>query len=427
MSFKKIFQNISSDFVKNKESFATLFVAIPGAFIGAIVEYNEAGLSPYFIKNIGYIAIMIICLLLYKFFNLGKRNVFTVPVYVIVLGEMISVIFRIQNPEVHFEASFLKAEIVLTLMMFGVGMMVHYKHIIILLSINILFMLICCNMEPSYPVEKFCFYGFIVTLGSMVAFFSQRMLVGIYRKLKEANNIIKIKNEELREMNKSKDKLFRIIGHDLRTPFHQLSSLVDMINETECKNEEAEFKALLKESADKGNQLLEDLLKWSSSYKLTSDIELKKQDISEMVERVFEFSNLKRKTKEIGIINKLEQNLKININTTMMETVLRNLIANSIKFSHRGSNITVKSEKIDNLVKIAIIDQGIGICKYRMSNLFVKNKNESTFGTENESGTGFGLSIAKELVEKQNGTFEVKSERNKGTTINMYFPLGQIA
>ena len=427
MDISKLFKDISKGFIKNKESFATMFVAFPGVTIDAVVEYNEAGFSEYFIRDLGYLAIMIVCLILYKFFNLKRGDVYTIPVYVIVIGQMISVILRIQNPEVHFESYFLKAEIILTLMMFGIGMLVHAKHIVILLLINMIFMITCSNLIPTFPIGKLVFYGVIVSSSSLLAYFSQRMLVGIYRKLKKANHIIQVKNEELSAMNKSKDQLFRIIGHDLRTPFFQLRSLVDMIDQTECKNEEAEFKVLLKESADKGNQLLEDLLKWSTSYKQTSNIELKKQDISQVVERVFEYSDIKGKTKEISLINKLQHNLEIYMNTAMMETVLRNLIANSIKFSHRGSDITVESERLDNLIKIAIIDKGIGICKYRLSTLFNKKKNESTSGTEDELGTGFGLSIAKELVEKQNGTFEVKSERDKGTTINMYFPLGQIA
>ena len=140
------------------------------------------------------------------------------------------------------------------------------------------------------------------------------------------------------------------------------------------------------------------------------------------MDKVFAFSDLKTKNKEISLINKLPRDLKVTINPAMMETVMRNLIANAIKFSHRGSDIIVKSEKIGGQVRIAIEDNGIGMCNDSLYNLFEKEKNNSTTGTENERGTGFGLSIAKKLVEKQNGVLEIESEYNKGTTINLYFP-----
>ncbi|WP_344930027.1 HAMP domain-containing sensor histidine kinase [Aquimarina addita] len=427
MNIKTIFQGISTFFGKHKESCATLFVAFPGVALDAVVEYNEGGFTPYFWRDIFYLGVMIACLLLYRFLLLRRGDVYTIPVYTIVLGQMLSVLIRIQDPNVHFESYFLKAEIILTLMMFGIGMLVHAKHIVILLVFNLFFMVSSYLAVPAFPVGKFVFYGVIVSSSSLLAYFSQRMLVRLYRKLKEANKIIQVKNEELSEINQSKDRLFRIIGHDLRTPFHQLQLLVDMIDQTDDQQEKAEIKALLKESAGKGNQLLEDLMKWSSSYKQNAEVVLEKKDISQVVERVFEFSDFTTKTKEISLINKLPKNLEILMNPTMMETVLRNLIANSIKFSHRGSYITVQSEKLDGLLKIAIIDKGIGMCKTRLGNLFLQDKNESTSGTENENGSGFGLSIAKKLVEKQNGTFEVTSEYNKGTTISLYFPLGQIA
>lgn len=427
MDFKKVVHQVSNFFSKNKESCVTMFVAFPGVAIDAIVEYDTAGFTPYFYRDLFYMGLMIICLCFYRFMFIKRSDVYKIPVYVIVLGQMISVLYRTQNPNFNFEAYFLKAEIILALMMFGIGMLVHARHILILLLFNFVFMWTCCAMVPSFPMGKFVFYGVIVSSSALLAYFSQRILINIYRKLKRANTIIQIKNEELSAMNQSKDQLFRIIGHDLKTPFHQLQSLVDMIDQTDSKEEQSQIKSLLKESASKGNQLLDDLLDWGNSHAQSAEVILEKQDLSEVVERVFEFSDFKRKTKEISLINKLPKNLIIAMNPTMMETVLRNLIANSIKFSHRGSAITVKSEHQDGIVKIAIIDKGIGMCKVSLGKLFTNDKNDTTTGTEDEDGTGFGLSIAKTLVEKQNGTFEVKSERNKGTTISLYFPLGQTA
>ena len=414
---------ISTIFTRYQEAIATMIVALPGVGLDAISEYNTAGFSPYLIRDFFYLITMIICYLLFKYKFIKKKDVFKIPVYIIIIGQMISVLFRIQNPEHNFEAYFLKTEIIFVLMMFGIGNLVHARHITILSIINTVFIVTCYFMTPEFPTSKLIFYAVMISCSTLLVFLSQRMLVQLYRNLKNANAIIQLKNEELSKINLAKDQIFKIIGHDLRTPFHQVYSLVDLIDDTDDEQEKAEIKLLLKESANNGNQLLEDLLKWSTAFNKDSEIELKKQNLSEVVTRIFGFSDLKSKDKKINLVNKLPNNLFVLINLTMMETVLRNLISNAIKFSYRDSDVIVKSEQTEELLKISIIDKGIGISKFRLSNLLINKKNHSTPGTESESGSGFGLNIAKELVEKQHGIFEMESKENEGTTVNLYFPI----
>lgn len=423
MTKGKILNYVSNVFTKHQEAIATMIVALPGVGLDAIAEYDTAGFSPYLTRDFFYLGVMIVCFLLFKYNLIKKKEVFRIPVYTIIIGQMISVLFRIQNPEYSFEPYFLKAEIIFALMMFGIGSLVHAKHITALLIVNTVFIITCYFMVPEFPTTKLVFYAVMVSSSTLLVFFSQRMLVQLYQNLKKASEIIQLKNEELSKMNLAKDQIFKIIGHDLRTPFHQVNSLVDLIDETKGEEERAEIKLLLKESADKGHQILEDLLKWSTTFNKDSEIELKKQNLSEVVTRVFEFSELKSRDKNITLINKLPKKLEILINLTMIETVFRNLISNAIKFSYRGSEIIIKAENTKELIKISIIDKGIGISKFRLNNLLINKKNYSTTGTESEEGSGFGLNIAKELVEKQHGIFEILSKENKGTTINLYFPI----
>lgn len=423
MSQGKIINYISNVFSKHQEAIATMIVALPGVGLDAIAEYDTAGFSSYLMRDFFYLGVMIVCFLLFKFNLIKKKEVFRIPVYIIIVGQMISVLFRIQNPEYSFEPYFLKAEIIFALMMFGIGSLVHANHITALLIVNTIFIITCYFMVPEFPTTKLIFYAVMVSSSTLLVFFSQRMLVQLYTNLKEASNIIQLKNEELSKMNLAKDQIFKIIGHDLRTPFHQVNSLVDLIDETEDKEERTEIKSLLKESSAKGHKLLEDLLKWSTTFHKDSEIELEKKNISEVVSRVFEFSDLKSKDKDITLINQLPNEIELLINLTMMETVFRNLISNAIKFSYRGSEVIIKSERTKELLKISIIDKGMGISKFRLNNLLINSKNDSTFGTESEEGNGFGLNIAKELVEKQHGVFEILSKENKGTTVNLYFPI----
>ncbi|WP_298310527.1 HAMP domain-containing sensor histidine kinase [uncultured Aquimarina sp.] len=406
----------------DKVLFTVMFIALPGIILDGIVEYNEGGLSVYFIRAVITFTIVTISLLLQKGGLIRKSRLLTLSVYTIVLGMMSSLFYGVLDPNFEFESFFLKVEVIVSLLFFAVGMLVHFRHIIFLLTINFLFIALSTFYYPSFPLEKLAFYFVIVSGGGLMAYFCQRLLVQLSRKVKEANRLISIKNEELKEMNQSKDDLFRIIGHDLRTPFYQLRSLIDMVDEVDNVQERDQIRAMIKEAADKGNNLLEDLLEWGNIYKKQSQVLLETKKISVIVDKVFAFSDLKTKNKEISLINELPKDLKVTINPAMMETVMRNLIANAIKFSHRGSDIIVKSEKIGGQVRIAIEDKGIGIRNESLYDLFTTEKNNSTTGTENERGTGFGLSIAKKLVEKQNGVLEIESEYNKGTTINLYFP-----
>ncbi|WP_299183030.1 HAMP domain-containing sensor histidine kinase [uncultured Aquimarina sp.] len=406
----------------DKVLFTVMFIALPGIILDGLVEFNEAGLSAYFNRAVVTFSIVTLGLILQRSGFIRKSKLLTLSVYTIVLGMMSTIFFGVDDPNFIFESFFLKVEVIVSLLFFAVGMLVHFRHIIFLLTINFLFIGLCMFYYPSFPLEKFAFYFVIVSGGGLMAYFCQRLLVQLSRKVKEANRLISIKNEELKEMNQSKDDLFRIIGHDLRTPFYQLRSLIDMVDEVENDEERDEIRNMIRQAADKGNNLLEDLLEWGNIYKKQSQVLLETKEISVIVDKVFAFSDLKTKNKEISLINKLPRDLKVTINPAMMETVMRNLIANAIKFSHRGSDIIVKSEKIGGQVRIAIEDNGIGMCNDSLYNLFEKEKNNSTTGTENERGTGFGLSIAKKLVEKQNGVLEIESEYNKGTTINLYFP-----
>ncbi|MDH7447971.1 sensor histidine kinase [Aquimarina sp. 2201CG14-23] len=411
----------------DKVLFTVMFIVLPGIILDGIVEYNEGGFGFYFNRAALTFIIVTTGLLFQKSSMIRKSRLLTLSVYAIVLGMMSTIFYGVQDPNFQFEPFFLKVEVIVSLLFFAVGMLVHFRHIIFLLAVNFVFIGLCMFFYPKFPIEKFGFYGVIVSGGGLMAYFCQRMLVQLSRKVKEANRLISIKNEELKEMNQSKDDLFRIIGHDLRTPFYQLRSLIDMVDEVDNDQERDDIKSMIKEAADKGNNLLEDLLAWGNIYKKQSQVLLETKEISVIVDKVFAFSDLKRKNKEISLINKLPRDLKVTINPAMMETVMRNLIANAIKFSHRGSDIIVKSEKIGGQVRIAIEDKGIGMCNDSLYNLFEKEKNASTSGTENEKGTGFGLSIAKKLVEKQNGILEIESEHNKGTTINLYFPFNMSA
>lgn len=347
-------QKTKSLYKFDKVLFTTVFIVLPGIILDALVEYSEGGLGLYFYRGLINLSIVSVAIALYKASKIKKSTLLSVSVYSVVILMMSTMIWAIKDPNFEIKPFFIKVQVIVSLLLFAVGMLVHFRHIISLLVLNFLFIGFCMFYYPELSIAQLAFYAVIVSGGGMMAFFCQRILVKLSREVKEAHRLISVKNEKLREMNQSKDDLFRIIGHDLRTPFYHLRSLADIIDNVDDELERAKIKKMIKESADKGNQLLEDLLEWGNIYKEQSQVLFETKEVSKIVDKVFEFSDMKGKNKDVSLINKLPNDLKIEINPVMMETVFRNLITNAIKFSHRGSDVVVRSEKVEGQVVIAI-------------------------------------------------------------------------
>ncbi|WP_062054464.1 sensor histidine kinase [Aquimarina longa] len=416
---RKKFNNILFD----KILVPVLFIFIC-TIIHGIIEYFNAGISLYFVRNGIIFLTIIICYLLYRRSVITRSFLLIFSIYVIVIGILFTFLLAYNNPNFLFEITFLKAELILMLFIFAIGMLIHFKHIIFLVGFNIIFSIVCyTTIAKNYPIENFLFIVMLVSGSGMITYIIKRNSMELGWNIKQKNKLILLQNKKLKEMNKSKDQVLRIIGHDLRTPFHQLKELIRMMKEVDNEQERIEIEGYIKESADKGSQLLEDLLSWGKTYQNESKIVLVKMSLYEIIERVFEFSDQERKMKKISLINKLSADIEFMINPIMMETVFRNLISNSIKFSHLRSKIIVSGKQFDEKIKISVRDTGVGMTKEYIDQLFLQDQNISTLGTDNEEGIGYGLGITKKLVEKQNGILEIESKPNRGTTIHMCFPL----
>lgn len=237
--------------------------------------------------------------------------------------------------------------------------------------------------------------------------------------------------KKINAANRTKDKLFNIIGHDLKGPVGNLKAIVDMIIIDKRLNADKQFiKVLssLKKSIHAAYFLLIDLLSWSVMQKDGIILDPKTLDMKELV--IQNIDLLEYQTKEKGII--IENNIQDNCNTIADEstvlTVIRNLVSNAIKFTPKGGKIIIESKFEENLIdkssqmwQFSVIDTGVGIPTEKMNSLFNFAQMESTYGTDNEKGTGLGLSICKEFIEKNNGKIGVSSEVEKGSVF--YFSL----
>jgi PAS domain S-box-containing protein len=228
-------------------------------------------------------------------------------------------------------------------------------------------------------------------------------------------------SQKLKELNERKDKLFSIIAHDLRSPFAPLLGLSEfLVNEFDSLRTE-EIKDYNKEiyiSLKNEYTLLENLLNWSRLETKQIEFEPERINLYDKTEDVINLLLGNAKLKDIALFNGIERDIFISADPNMLNSVLQNLISNSIKFTNNGGLIKIYSQKdISNFIKITVSDNGVGMTSDQTKDLFSLSA-KSTIGTKNEKGTGLGLMICKEMIERHGGTISLKSEAGKGTDIS---------
>ncbi len=245
---------------------------------------------------------------------------------------------------------------------------------------------------------------------------SGRRRIRINKLLIEHQEEIKKRSIELEQLNQVKDKFFSIISHDLRSPINALSAILDLISKKQVTPEE--FVLLTQELKVQFNHtrtLINNLLDWALLQMDKLKIQPDKINLTELVDENFKLLSSLH-TKEINFVNNVPKQAIGFADLNMINLVFRNLILNGIKFSESGSTIEVSATEEKDKHIIAIKDQGVGIHPAVQQILFAKTSGYSTRGTANEKGTGLGLILCKEFVERNGGTIWLDSEEGKGST-----------
>ena len=249
---------------------------------------------------------------------------------------------------------------------------------------------------------------------------SQEHILVQHKHLKESE-------AKLLKSNKTKDKFFSIIAHDLKNPFNALIGFSDLLLKGHKKYDEGKRERMIKSINDTSKnafKLLENLLTWSRSQSQNIKYLPKKLNLETLFfETVYQNQGMADK-KNIQILYSISGNETIFADKSMINTIFRNLISNAIKFTHKHGTITISSakHKSSNYLQISVKDTGVGVPPERLDNLFRLDKNTSTYGTENETGTGLGLILCKEFIEKHGGKIWVESELGKGSSFIFSIP-----
>jgi signal transduction histidine kinase len=237
---------------------------------------------------------------------------------------------------------------------------------------------------------------------------------------------IKLKNEELINLNATKDKFFSIIAHDLKSPFNGILGLSDyMVEQIQKKNYDQleEYATIVKSASQQAMDLLLNLLDWSRSQTGRMEFKPERLDVVALIKAEIDLLSSSAKQKSIVLTVKLPDKAIACVDSAMFSTIIRNLISNAIKFTNTCGRIEISLEEGLDFIKISVRDNGVGIGKDRIDKLFRISENYSTSGTSNEKGTGLGLILCNEFVEKHSGKIWVESEENKGTTFHLAIPV----
>lgn len=253
-----------------------------------------------------------------------------------------------------------------------------------------------------------------------------------YKKLMAANDRIRdqkteleLLNDELREANAVKDKFYSIIAHDLKDPFQVLLISSEVLHQDYNEMEEDErHKYISGIYRTSGNlaALLENLLQWSRSQ--YGEIECKPREIALdfLAKEQIDFFIARAEKKNIEMVSKIPGDVVVYADENMVQSIFRNIVGNALKFTHPGGKVFLSTEEDGNFIVTSISDTGVGIPPEKLENLFSIGKNLTTMGTAKEKGTGLGLMLCKEFIEKNGGTIHVASQVGKGSTFSFSLP-----
>jgi signal transduction histidine kinase/DNA-binding NarL/FixJ family response regulator len=242
----------------------------------------------------------------------------------------------------------------------------------------------------------------------------------------KAENALKKSELQLKDLNATKDKFFSIVAHDLKNPFTSLIGTSELLydNISNMSNQDIHKLALiLNDSAKSGYAILQNLLDWSRSQTGLLKYNPEELNLDELIKENISNLHLFAANKEINFIYEAKEKTFVFSDKGMINTILRNLLSNAIKYSYRGSTVDVSTRINKHEFVVSIKDTGIGISEENIEKLFKLDTKHSAIGTENEQGTGLGLKLSKELVEKEGGKIWVQSTVDKGSTFYFSIPM----
>lgn len=242
-----------------------------------------------------------------------------------------------------------------------------------------------------------------------------------------AKRLILKKTEELQRTIAGRDKLYSVIAHDLRSPMGAIKMVLNMLilnlPVEKIGDEMYELLTMANQTTEDVFSLLDNLLKWTKSQIGSLNVVYQDIDVVEVVDSVIDVFNMVAGLKKITIREEKVDKLPVSADIDMLKTVVRNLVSNAIKFSNEGSEVLVKMEEKDGMAVVSVHDHGCGIDEEGQKKLLHTDTHFSTFGTNNEEGSGLGLLLCLDFVNKNGGKLWFTSKQGEGSVFSFSVPL----
>lgn len=236
---------------------------------------------------------------------------------------------------------------------------------------------------------------------------------------------LKESEQQLREINTSKDKFFSIIAHDLRGPISSLHDLTQFASENLESYTPQQLKEIIllqRDTTENLAKLLENLLTWSRIQRNMIEYTPQQMDLKQIVLRCIALFGTKAEQKQITLTNSVQESVMIWADFNMLDTVIRNLVSNALKFTYSHGQVEISVQQNQEYAEVSVSDSGIGIEPQHLSKLFQTEVKYKRLGTAQEKGTGLGLILCKEFVERNGGKIWVHSKIDKGSTFTFSIP-----
>ncbi|MBU0472848.1 MAG: HAMP domain-containing histidine kinase [Bacteroidetes bacterium] len=407
--------------IKRLYVFASIAIIL-SYLVDTVMLFNR--LSP-FVIGVNIFIIVIISL----FLILGLSNKITIAhsyltiIYVTFLGLFLAYFYAILNGTfvTHF---FVRNFIIFPVLIFTVGFIVNEKQMVfvgVLLAVLFGVILISSQIDELLEITPF-----VVTMVLITTFASKVLISSMDISIKENKSYEKQLIEhtnKLESMNKDKDNLFSVISHDLRGPVGSAKEMIRYLMDNEISDDDKKFLlSAINSSIGNSYNLLTNLLLWASNESGAMEFTPQNININKFVLESINLLSKNAEEKGITVVNEIDSELMSYSDFNLFETIIRNLLANAIKFTPSGGKIVLSNSVDESGITISVKDNGVGISEKVKNKIFSNLTITPAQGTQNEKGTGLGLKLCKEFTNKNGGKIWVESTEGKGSEFSFTIP-----